>query len=605
MKTMMSLIAGIFLFTISMAFGVAKGVDIHSLKDWDIVVAADAIESEIYAAEEFQKFYEQASGIKLQINKTSERKDHHVFIGVCQMMQKSNVGFKTAKFGYEDFRIIVRENNISIAGGRPRGTLYGVYTFLEDYLGVRFLTPDDTYVPKLGESKVIANVDRFYHPPLAYRFTNYAGTEYNPEFAVRMRANHHDHGAKYGGQSEITLANHTFYQVMPTSKYGKEHPEYYSMIDGNRKSEVKEEWYETQLCLTNPDVLKIITDDVLEQLKNNPGLKDVIVGQNDSLIDVNNYCQCPKCAAIDKREGSPSGSLIAFVNAVADEVAKSYPDVTVCTLAYHHTRKAPRTIKPRANVRIQLCAIECCVMHSINDANCPKNAEFCKDLAEWSKICKNISIWYYNSSFVDCRIPCPSLRVIGPNIRYSVAKNVNGIFMEGTPYDTAGYSELRTYITMNLLWNPNRDGEQLMNEFATLYYGKAAQIVLDYINMVHDNAKKLNLHQHCCGAVEGFGINESIGKAGLDAFAKAMSLADNDIIRARLEKLSIMAYRASIEPVWNIQDKAELEKMDVQKIENMRSLTKKFFELCDKYEKRPFEEGFADNKKRLTELLNL
>ena len=45
----------------------------------------------------------------------------------------SPVGFGIDEFDPEDLRIIIREGNIAIAGGRPRGTLYGVYTFLEDY----------------------------------------------------------------------------------------------------------------------------------------------------------------------------------------------------------------------------------------------------------------------------------------------------------------------------------------------------------------------------------------------------------------------------------------------------------------------------------------
>ena len=52
-------------------------------------------------------------------------------------MRTSNVGFETGKLGEADLGIVIRDGNIAIAGGRPRGTLYGVYTFLEDYLGDR------------------------------------------------------------------------------------------------------------------------------------------------------------------------------------------------------------------------------------------------------------------------------------------------------------------------------------------------------------------------------------------------------------------------------------------------------------------------------------
>ena len=70
-------------------------------------------------------------------------------------MRRSQVGFDVDRFGPEDLRIVIRDGNIAIAGGRPRGTLYGVYTFLEDYLGVRFLTVDHTHVPPLGDDHPI------------------------------------------------------------------------------------------------------------------------------------------------------------------------------------------------------------------------------------------------------------------------------------------------------------------------------------------------------------------------------------------------------------------------------------------------------------------
>jgi hypothetical protein len=593
----------IMLLITSVALGaLPQGVNLALLTNWDIVVADDAIPSERYAAAEFQSHYEQAGGFRLPIVKSIDRLDRHIFIGSSEMMRNSKVGFAIDGFGQEDLRIIVRNDNIAIAGGKPRGTLYGVYTFLEDYLGIRFLTPDHSYVPALKKWQVIGPVDRFFHPPLAYRFCNHSGTEYRPEFASKARANHHDHGSKFGGKSGLTLINHTFVDIMPTSKYGKEHPEYYSMIEGKRKSQVENDAYETQLCLTNSDVLDITTKYELEYLKTHPEAKNISVSQNDN----REYCRCQNCAAIDSCEGSPMGSLLTFVNAIADKTAKAYPDVLVGTLAYQYSRKPPMKIKPRPNVQIQLCSIECCVIHPINDSTCPQNVEFCKDLSSWSEICDNISIWNYNANFSNYRLPCPNLRVVETNIRYFVANNAIGVFMEAVPYYTAALSDLRTYVMMNLLWDPNRDGEQLMNEFLSLHYGQAVLPISRYINLIHDNAEQRNLHHGCFGKAADYGIDESISKAGLETFKEAMSLADNETIRMRVEKLSICAYRVAIEPIWNIKDKVELAKLDTRLIDHMRPLAKRFFELCEKHEKRPsFEADYYTIKKRLTVLLEL
>ena len=114
--------------------------------------------------------------------------------------------------------------------------------------------------------------------------------------------------------------------------------EYYALRNGKR--------IPTQLCLTNPDVLKITIDNLRRKMAANPGAVYWSVSQNDN----RQYCTCPKCRAIDEREGSPSGSIIDFVNKVADE----FPDRMISTLAYEYSR-APKNLKP-GNTSILCCA---------------------------------------------------------------------------------------------------------------------------------------------------------------------------------------------------------------------------------------------------------
>ncbi|MBN2307887.1 MAG: hypothetical protein JXR94_02885, partial [Candidatus Hydrogenedentes bacterium] len=167
-----------------------EGVDLARLNGWDIVVAEDAIPAERYAADEFQGLFRQAAGIELPIVGKIDRPGRHVFIGESLPMRASRVGFRVDGFGPEDLRIVIRDANIAIAGGRPRGTLYGVYSFLEDYCGVRFLTPDHTHVPKLEAESVVGPVDRSYHPPFGgFRYPHFAVQWLNPAFGVRMRNN--------------------------------------------------------------------------------------------------------------------------------------------------------------------------------------------------------------------------------------------------------------------------------------------------------------------------------------------------------------------------------------------------------------------------------
>ena len=570
-----------------------KGVNLSDLGGWDIVTATDALPSESYAAEEFQTHVELATGIKLPIVNEAKGSVRHVFIGPSRPMRQSKAGFDTADFAAEDLRIVIREGVIVIAGGRPRGTLYGVYTFLEDYFGVRFLTADHTHVPPVGDWRVVGPVDRFYHPPLEMRWSYYGEPNRDPSFAARLRTNAGGLTEKQGGMSTLININHSFFYLINSSEYGEKHPEYYCEIDGKRRASVAKDvgGDGNQPCLTNPDVLDIVTEKVLAQIESyHPGWRNFPVSQNDNSY----YCRCVNCAAIDEREGTPMGSLLTFVNAVADRVAEKHPDVWIGTLSYSYTRKPPVNLKPRPNVHIQLCSIECCVIHPINDPNCPKNVRFCGDLTNWSPLTDKISIWNYNTNFRDYLLPCPNLRVIEQNVRFFVANKARGIFMQAAGDGISGeFSELRNYLIANLLWDPNRSGTELIDEFLSLHYRESSPPIKRYIDLIHDAAEDSGVHRHCFARKSKlYGIDPALAVPALELFAEARSLARSDDIRARVDKASIPAYRLAIDPVWAVEDPSTL---DQDQLKKAQPLIKRFLELCDRFdvdlitEATPFE----------------
>ena len=559
-------------------------VNLAAMHDWDIVLDQNAIPSEKHAAQEFQQFFSQASGIKLPLVHRINRPDRHVFIGPSQAMRSSNVGFGVDDFGDEDLRIIVRDGNIAIAGGRPRGSLYGVYTFLGDYLGVRFLTADHTHVPGVGHRRVVGPVDYFYHPPLRFRSAHAGELNFNADFSARMRNNFIHPGyaklqAKHGGSSSWRLINHSFDGLVPPGKHWADHPEYYGLVDEKRMA--------GQLCLTNPEVLKIAVETVRQWLDNRPEYKNVSVSQNDN----DKYCRCPNCAATDKREGTQMGSQLTFVKAVADEIAKTHPDVCVGTLAYWYTRRPPKTIKPGPNVQIMLATYECSVLTPINDPKSKYNRPFCRDLVAWGKISKNIMIWNYNTNFRCYLWPAPNMRIIEPNIRFFVANNARGIFMQAAGNTIGGeLSDIRNYVTCRLLWNPKLSGQQLMDEFLDLHYGKAAPPIRWFLKLIHDKAEPIRDRGNSPpppNTPKKFGIDEQVTQKGLKAFERAMRLADDETVLARVEKVAICAYALAITHAYEYADrlhwKAETGPMPADLARQTRPYAKRLFELVQKH----------------------
>jgi hypothetical protein len=572
MLTVMGLAAG--------CMGV-PGIRTDKMRDWTIILPADAIESEQYAAEELRTFFEQATGIALPItNETSAVTGGRIFVGAGEAMRASAVGFDTAGMGSDDLRVVVGKRAIAIAGGRPRGTLYGVYTFLEDAIGVRFLTPDHTYVPRLPRDFAFTPMDKSYSPPVGWRYHD-AGENVDYVFAVRRRLNY-SFGTipeRLGGEFNLELINHSYGHLLPWARYGKEHPEYFDERDGKRPTETKNDNFGpgVQPCMTNPDVRRIITEGVLADIARHPQRGNVSVSMNDN----HQFCTCAKCKALDDAAGSNMGATLDLVNEVADVVAERHPGVMVGTLAYYWTRKPPVNVLPRKNVQIQLCSIEACQMHALDDPECPLNRGFCADLIGWGKLTKNVYIWHYTANFRSYLIPLPLLRSVGAKIRFSVQNNARGLFMQG-PGPGANLGGLRNYLICNLLWNPTRDENELIDEFLTLHYGSQAGAVREYIDIIHDAAEASGKHQHCFGGPADYGITPEVTHRALAVLENAMAATDDEILRTRLERETLGCYAAFVDPVAPLVQKHGPAPTDADK-QATRPYIGKFLELCRKH----------------------
>lgn len=438
-----------------------------------IVVAVDAPEPEQHAASELADFLRQITGAEFEITHPPAAGKSRLLVGP-EAARLADPGFSTNGLGSDG--IIIRRvgDDLILAGGHPRGTLYAVYTFLEDYVGCRWWSSTVSTIPRKPTIRLRpANIR--YVPPLEYRSAFWFDA-FDGDWAVRNKCNGHAHrlDAKRGGKHIYEGHVHTFYRLIPPDKYFKDHPEWFSEIDGKRT------YKRAQLCLTNEQMRKELVKNLKARLRENPAATIASVSQNDW----HGNCQCSRCAAIEKEEGSPAGLMLRFVNAVAADIEKEFRHVAISTLAYQYTRKPPKYVKPRHNVIVRLCSIECSFSKPLSDE---RNKKFRDDIVGWSKICNRLYIWDYTTNFRHHIMPHPNLRVLGPNVKFFVDHNAKGIFEQGA-YTTNGaeMAELRAWVLAKLLWKPTLDGEKLINEFLHSYYGPAAPHVKAYLDVTHD-----------------------------------------------------------------------------------------------------------------------
>lgn len=461
-----------------------------------------------------------------------------ISVGKTDLLASSGSPIAEAELGDEGYGIDQIEGNLFLAGGATRGIINAVYALLEEDLGCRWYSRYTQTIPNVPTLK-FRPTKRTYVPVLEIRDPFY-WEAFDGTWSLRNRTNSPwapvpDY---WGGHQSYALFVHTFSTLVPPDKYFKDHPEYFSEHNGARDP--------GQLCVTNPDVVKIAADSVKLFLRANPSARIISVSQNDSVP----CCDCPKCRAMAHAEGSQSGPLLAFVNAVADEVGRDFPKVKISTLAYLDTFMPPKTIRPRSNVVIQLCTDS----HAWSQPflTVEETERFQAAMKGWAAIGAEIDIWDYTVNFSHYPAPMPNYQVVADDIRFFVAHNAKGVMLQGN-YQTPGTGDgyMRTWVWAKLLWDPTLDTKALMKDFVFGYYGKAAQPIWEFEQLQWDTWEK-ERHGWLRNPPGGIRFpmtlySDEFMRKARDCFARAEKLADDPSIVRRVEEAELQILYADIE----------------------------------------------------------
>ncbi len=447
-----------------------------------IVIDPAATAPEQTAARELAATLRQITGAEFVVQTNTKAPTRAILVGAGEAARNVFVTVPFDGLGDEELVIQTRGNRLLLVGGRPRGTLYAVSRFLQQQCDVRWWTPWASRITqrttlRLGEINVREK------PAFEYR-ESFWYPAFDADWSWRNGGNGQSSKLtpEKGGRISYKGFVHTFYPLVPPEKHFAEHPEWFSLIKGKRTTD------RAQLCLTNPKLRDFMVERVKQWLRESPDAGIISVSQNDWY----GACECADCKALDDAEGTHAGTMLAFVNYVAEKIEPEFPNVAVDTLAYQYTRKPPKTLKPRPNVIVRLCSIECNFRESLDH---PSNAAFADDIRGWSKLCQRLYIWDYTTDFAHYVQPHPNWFTLDANLRFFHGNGVRGVFEQGA-YQSHGseMSELRAWVLAQLLWNPQRDGRALVHEFLEGYYGPdAAPHLRHYLDLMHNASKGHNL----------------------------------------------------------------------------------------------------------------
>lgn len=401
---------------------------------------------------------------------------------------------------WKDDEVLVRSvpNGVVVAGHPTRGPLYAADVYLEDVCGVRWWTSSESFYPQLAKLPT-SGIGIRHAPQFKYRETYYLDS-FDATFKVRTKGNFSSL-TRYmlepmefvppekGGNHRLYYfkgrksAYHSFFQVLPPSVHFAAHPEWYAEIGGERKP--------TQLCLTNDEMAEAFVAETKRLLREDPTVDFISVSQNDETRTTSAPpCACAKCRAVEAEEGGAhAANVLRFANRVAAALEPEFPHVVVDTFAYTWSKNAPTKTRPRHNVVVRFCDIECPFSFPLDTPENPVSARFCANLKKWSEIASGrLFIWDYVAGFRNYMIPHPNLRSLGANVRLFARAGAVGVFEQGDALCCAGeLAPLRHWVVSHLLWNPGLDDRQLIDTFVKGYYGpSAAPQVEKYVSLVND-----------------------------------------------------------------------------------------------------------------------
>lgn len=434
---------------------------------------ADAIVQ--HAAEELSGYLGQVAGATFSLS-SSTPDGRTIVVGRNAWTDQLLPDLANMQLGEDGFVIRDVWPHIVIAGNSPRGTMYGVNYFLDYYVGVKWYSPQYTFVPNLSKLQVCVGNDvqtpRFGYREIfvndgndePFRAHNLLNGKYRDRYIqVPQSAPELDSWSLYWPYDV-----HNFYTLVPDSQYRS----------GG------------QLLAMNEDVRRIAADNLIAKIAERTGQgKDPSYGfsQQDG-----GWTPDPQSRAFaDLHGGTLAAPIFDMVGDVANRVKQQIPEARIGTLAYAFSYTPPTGMTIPDNVVITVAPSEKDHGRAIDS---PQNQPFGDGLAGWAQMSDNIVIWDYLTNFFGSGYlqPYPNLKAMSETIQYAsgfpAVKGYFGQHMQSTRTMRGGeLAELRAWVAARLLWNPNQDYEELIEEFVNGYYGDAAPYVSDYIGLLHDS----------------------------------------------------------------------------------------------------------------------
>jgi hypothetical protein len=438
----------------------------------EIVVPENAPVEVTRAARELQDYVKKVSGAQLPITTVGSAQKPNARVEIqlsVAAREDRREGRGHASIAHDDgYSIRSHGRLITITGGSPRGTLYGVYDFIERALRVRWFMPTPMgedilpaktiQVPELAlvKNPAFASVGGFA----------WAGSPGAEDWELRMRA-------RIGPAVRF---GHNWENIYRFSKEAfARNPEMFAMVRGRRGQS-------TQLCSSHPEVIRVSVEAARRYFEAHPELPLFSISPNDGA----GFCECDRCLRIDALYGVTDGSLadrfVHYANEVLKELEKTNPGKQVGIYAYAEHTAPPKRAKPHSDYVTAVAHMPWvfCNVHAIDDSSCPVNRKFLSYLKQWSSLTKHAGVYEYYGHFF-AFTPWPIVHSMRRDIPLFKSLGLER-FTSETQQNWANQG-INFYVAAKLAEDPSRDVDALLNEYFSRFYGRASAPMRRYFDL--------------------------------------------------------------------------------------------------------------------------
>ena len=465
---------------------------------------------ETMAEKELCSFYKQIYGKELKkIGENEATGKSVIFLGNTDFARKNGVDPDAA--GKEEWILKTVGDNLIVSGGRPAGTLYGVYDLLEK-LGVVFAAPDATGLPsgkpdfpKFDVKARPAFPGRQIYDAIPSNMMRSSADEASCElyrlWALRNRINATPvtkWKAYYLGDyyNLSTYPYHNLGYYVDPKKYFKTHPEYFQMDPAGQRIRPKSRVQCGSLCMTNADVKRITLETLRGFIKRDRAARpkeEWPVIYDISELDATSYiCRCPECRKVIEAEGSETGLLLHYINHIAREIRKEYPDVIIRTTTHG---RMPGKTPPEKNTLLRI-GTKFTVISPFVPLKLENYPEYKKYFDAWVESVPRLQIWTYGNLGGRSYFTPPRVETVfdslQANLKLFLASKIVCIFYEHSmdPVSPQNFIMLGYYTLNHLMVNPDADPEKLKDDFCRVYYGPAAPTMKAWFDRIRAGMKK-------------------------------------------------------------------------------------------------------------------